>query len=69
MTGGETAVPGQAGTLILHLPGEPGAQFEVRSVDPKGVVHVRFVEGRQQPAFAEAIRRMIKASGLSGRAA
>jgi aerotaxis receptor len=56
----ELVTPGQFGRLSLRSDNQAGAQFEVRSVDGTGRLHVRFQDGKMDPVFAAAVARMLK---------
>ncbi len=52
---------GALGHISLPQAGQARAQFEVRSTAPGGRLHVRFVDGMVDPAFAAAIARLMDA--------
>jgi methyl-accepting chemotaxis protein len=56
-----SASPGQLGNLVLTQSGGVGAEFEVRSTEPPGQLHVQFTAGEADPAFADAVSRLIGA--------
>jgi PAS domain S-box-containing protein len=55
------AQAGQRGSVTLPTEGGVTAEFDVRVRDNNGLLHVRFVDGRMEPAFAAAVSRLIHA--------
>jgi PAS domain S-box-containing protein len=53
---------GWTGSLGLTQAGNARAHFEVRSIEGPGQLHVQFVEGKTDPAFAAAVTRLIAAA-------
>ena len=62
--GGEAA--GDHGTVVLERRGGVSARFEVRSTDPDGRLHVRFVA--PEPAFEQVLERLLAAPREARRA-
>jgi methyl-accepting chemotaxis protein/aerotaxis receptor len=56
---------GQHGGLILTQAGNAGGLFEVRSIQPPGLLHVRFVDANAEPSFALAVERLLDAGRRS----
>ena len=54
-----SASTGQSGVLVLTQSGGVAAQFEVRSSEAPGRLHVRFTAEVVDPAFAAAVSRLI----------
>jgi methyl-accepting chemotaxis protein/aerotaxis receptor len=53
------AEPGSRCTLTLNRPGSPKAQFEVRSNDRSGRLHIRFLPGEMDATFEAAVRALV----------
>jgi methyl-accepting chemotaxis protein/aerotaxis receptor len=51
---------GKLGQIILPNAGQARARFEVRSTVLPGQLHVRFVDGTVDPAFATAVTRLME---------
>jgi methyl-accepting chemotaxis protein/aerotaxis receptor len=60
---GHGASEGQQGSLTLAGAAAGRAKFEVRSVEPPGRLHLRFLEGGMEPPMEAAIRRMLDVPG------
>jgi methyl-accepting chemotaxis protein/aerotaxis receptor len=56
---------GQHGSLVLTQTGNARGQFEVRSIQPPGLLHVRFLDGKADPSFVSTIERLLAAARLS----
>jgi methyl-accepting chemotaxis protein/aerotaxis receptor len=56
----EAVLEGRTGLLLLQAAGQAAARFEVRSAEASGRLHIRFLAGKIDPAFATAVERMIK---------
>ncbi len=50
---------GQFGSLILTRSGNARAHFEIRSLARPGRLHVRFLDGKLEPAFGAAVTRLL----------
>ena len=58
----------QTGVLSLPAAGRAGTPFEVRTTDGSGLLHVRFVADKMDPAFAAAVARMTRGPAKAGTA-
>jgi methyl-accepting chemotaxis protein/aerotaxis receptor len=67
--GGGGAAVGQHGSVVLTHAGNGRARFEVRRVETSGRVHVRFLDGEVEPAFAAAVRQLVEGQGTPQQAA
>ena len=56
---GVDAEAGRLGTLVLTRSGDAPAGFEIRS-QGGGRLHVRFLEGKADPVFNAAVRRLME---------
>jgi hypothetical protein len=52
---------GQLGTLTLAHAGQTRARFEIRSVEASGALHIQFLDGKMDPAFAAEVTRLTEA--------
>ncbi len=65
---GAGAMVGQQGVLVLTQAGNGRASFDIRSINPAGQLHVRFLDSKSDTTFTAAVTRLLQ-TGRPSRAA